>query len=661
MCAGAALFHGSNVAASSKRVTKITPGPSTISDEEKTIAPDPAHGAEQGVILVEETELNQDIAAQDQVAYHLRAKILTNEGRDLANVEIPLEGRFGELLQWWGRTLLPDGTVVELPQKDLNEQIVRKSAYRETRVLKGALPAVVPGCVIDYGYVARASQSTQPVRVSLQRLWLVRELRYHWIPRPGFGSAYVMSLSEGLDLQATKEDRMIRVAGKNLPPVASEPLMPPDDEVRAAVTFYYTFYPKNPKQYWNDVARHVEENLRRFLTKDQPALSRTRYLKEAIGEMKIPADADIAAKLRTVNDWIGANVVNLSLRSSEEREAYAAEKHAPEEDSAFDVMSNRHGTNDQLDKLFVGFARELGAEAWLVLATDRTDHYFNPSMISVDQLDATLVAVLPPGNAKEAVTLVDSGSGLPYGEIPWWYTGSKALLLTPDGAKSITLRPSEAKNSVSETKATVRFEGDHTSDKIAWSRTATGQQWYLDRRWVRSMRPDARQKRLVEICGQQGDFEVSHAEVPDLDKHGGSFRISCEGSRPQEPPDETALDFKYSFSGAGIEVVPELSSKNRAYPVIFNFPRVDLNVIEVSSPEGFVPSEVPPPVKVEGRFGRYELTIARTPGGFNVSRKLALLALRVPASEYEDLRKFLTEVTRADRTQLSFRRAAEKP
>ena len=62
-------------------------------------------------------------------------------------------------------------------------------------------------------------------------------------------------------------------------------------------------------------------------------------------------------------------------------------------------------------------------------------------------------------------------------------------------------------------------------------------------------------------------------------------------------------------------------------------------------------------MKLDEKFGRYELTIVKTDDEFHVSRKLALLPLRVPAEEYEDLRKFLAEVSRADKTTLTFHHA----
>ena len=96
--------------------TEIRPGPTSISDEEHAITEDPAAGVEHAVILVEETERDEDIGAEMETRFHRRVKILSNQGRDLANIEIPFDPRTDRLKEWWGRTLLPDGTVLDISQ-----------------------------------------------------------------------------------------------------------------------------------------------------------------------------------------------------------------------------------------------------------------------------------------------------------------------------------------------------------------------------------------------------------------------------------------------------------------------------------------------------------------------------------------------------------------
>ncbi|MDX1390160.1 MAG: DUF3857 domain-containing protein, partial [Acidobacteriota bacterium] len=131
----------------------IGPGPIVMSDEEKLLEADPAQGIEHAVILVEETTRIENAGPVMRIVFHLRAKILSNEGRALADIEIPFPRKGAKLREFWGRTILPDGTVHELKKTDLDRQVLVKAGRSGIEIAKAALPGVVPGCVIDFGYV----------------------------------------------------------------------------------------------------------------------------------------------------------------------------------------------------------------------------------------------------------------------------------------------------------------------------------------------------------------------------------------------------------------------------------------------------------------------------------------------------------------------------
>ena len=77
----------------------------------------------------------------------------------------------------------------------------------------------------------------------------------------------------------------------------------------------------------------------------------------------------------------------------------------------------------------------------------------------------------------------------------------------------------------------------------------------------------------------------------------------------------------------------------------------------MAAPEGFVPADPPPPQTIENSLGKYMLRVSRDADRFNVERALALFNIEVRVERYEDLRAFIAEVERLDRTQLSFIRS----
>ena len=100
-----------------------------------------------------------------------------------------------------------------------------------------------------------------------------------------------------------------------------------------------------------------------------------------------------------------------------------------------------------------------------------------------------------------------------------------------------------------------------------------------------------------------------------------------------------------------------MTASTRIHPLVFPFPHIDQNVIEVQAPPGFTTSPPPVVTPIESLHGHYALFVTATPSGFHVERVFSLTSVAVPAAEYEPLRRFLTQVHLADRTALEFRKS----
>lgn len=658
---GSALFllaaAGSDLA-ESKSKYRIVPGPAVISEEERRIVADPNTGSEHAVILLEETDQDDDISVLSKTAYHLRAKILSNEGRGLANVEIPLLAKEGSVKEWWGRTLLPGGGVLELPAEDLKEQMaVRSGRRREIRIVKAVLPGVVPGAVIDYGYVVRDVNAAGLRRVPLQRAWPMKEFRYRWVPwslmsavRPR-NSACTLSRALGLHVEAARQKKWFLVTGKDLPPVVREPMAPPDDEMRATAVFYYTFYARNPGDFWDTVATEWDR-LAALFCKPERVIDRT------LQEMSFPPGADLETKLRVAYEWLAGRVRNTLLGSSEEMETLARRDEAESlREGAAGVLERGEANAWQIDLVFIGMARALGAEAYLVLACDRREHEWNPSLLALDQFDEGVVAVRAPSDPPGKITLADPGSGLPYGEIPSWVAGGRALLASPKGGREIVLPRSEARQNVSETRAVIAIDPSARIAKVRWSRSGSGQKGLVERRALRQLAPAERRKRMEGLCGASGDFEVLRAEAPQIDDPTAGLRLECEGESALRNGRGEESSISLHFGGVWIEEVPALTSPSRAHPVVLPFAGVDRAGLEIASPAGFRPDAPPEAVRIESSFGVYTLAIATTDSGFHIDRSLTLSQTEIAPESYDALRRFLEEVRLADRTPIAFTRS----
>lgn len=627
---------------------EVKPGPKVMLPEEKSITADVAKGSQHGVILLEEAFQNDDIGTNAQLDYHMRAKILSPEGRGLADIAIPVERGTSDLKTFWGRTILPDGSVLELPQSELKVQSVVKSSMGSQQELKGALPGVVPGCVIDYGYVLRSDAGFSR-RIFLQKEWPVRSIRYRWVPSRYAPAAYVTSRAEGRAIKVVHDNKSVLVTGQDLDPVPDEPDMPPLDSVRASATLYYT-NTDDAKEYWEHSAKRIDGELKTFV-------GGGGAIKDALAEAGIPAGAPLAQKLQAAYEWLGKNVKNTFLMSAEEEES--DEKRDNEAYNARTVLAAKKASPRQMDYLFAGMARALGAEANIVFAADRTDRFWNKSFKSMEQFDYAFVAVHVPGASGDPLVFVDAGSGLPYGQLPWRATGASALLCSAKGSSIVLIPvPSPATNR-SDTHVTLAFSDDNETMTAKWARTANGAGGMDYRRWLRDLDPRERKEKLDRICGASGSTEVSAAELPELEEVSAPFQIACDTEKSDMRITEDTGSYSLHVSGPWWPDTPEFTAATRVHPVLFKYPRADIVGIDVEAPHGFTPKDPPAAIELTSPYGRYQLSVTKTPTGFHVDRAFALTVLVAKTEEYAAVRKFFEDVGKADETTVSFVRHGE--
>ncbi len=630
---------------------KIVPGPTVMSDEEKAIQPDPARGAEHGVILVEEIDRNDNMSRWTDIAFHQRAKILSNEGRHLADITIPYDVEIDRLTEWWGRTILPDGQVLEIPKDALTSQTVLKTRGDEVTVLKASLPGVVPGAVIDYGFVLRTDDYLEPDTIWLQREWPLQLLRYRWTPYERFSAGYLGRRLGGLDVTPTIKNHKVMVEAKDVRPVRDESMMPPAAESKASLVFYYYSGQVDATEYWDVVAKAVELENGFFLSR----AAVTQLLERAAP----PAGDAVTPKLKAVYDWIGANIENVTTRTMEAEELAARAKDRSEKDTAQFVLDKRRGDSFQIAQLFVGAARKLGAEAWITLAPDRTENYYNKALFSLRQVGWTLVAVRAPDGPQDRFVFVAPGSGLPYGEVPWWLTGVNVLVVTKDGPLPVPMPVAEAGGNVGTTRVTVAFSPAGDTANVAWTIEGSGQYGYARWRALRRMKPDEREKELVRICGGSGELEISDARAEGLAEKVATHRASCAGEILATNLDEGTDRYSFPVAGPWIPALPDLQPGARRFPVVFDYPKTERTTIEVQAPPGFVPGAPPTAARLGTAYGTYAMTVSRTEKGFRVERELVLPRISVPPENYTGLVGFLDHVRRGDAVALPFLRAAK--
>ncbi len=635
--------------AAKKNRTGIEPGPMVITPEEAAIVADPENGIEHAVILVVETDRDESFKTTNEITYHFRAKILSNEARDLGDIELPFNIRRGRLKRWWGRTILPDGTVHELAREDLEEQLIKKGASSMTDYvkLKGALPGVEVGAVIDYGYMFQADGNLAFSPIPIQREYQVRKFHFRWVP---FRKAnYLITHEKERGIVTKSEKRGVTFTGENLPAVDREPYGPPFAHLRATLFIYYNHSEiYQAKEYWDYIAKQLDKFISDYMKGG-------KEMREFLARTPLPEDAPLDVKLRALYNWIEKNIENTELRTSERREARARiDRDKDFTSSVREVLDTKEGEQWQIRLLFMAFARLLGADAHMVEVVDRSNSYWDAAFLSPTQFDDFLVAVKEPGESEENYVVLDPGSGLPYGEIRWWYTMVQGMLCTGDGAGTILIQPPKAEANGTVYEVVIGFEDEGELMVMSWTRTSTGQSAYVERLYLRGLKPEEREDRLFKLCGADGDFEVTSATVSDLDSAKDALVISCEAESFTDGIGASVGTYSISLEGPWIDSLPVFVEEKRKTPIVFRYAWTSNSSLEIKAPEGFMPRGGYNPVSAETSLGKYRLFIAPTGEGYHVERRFVMPHSSLAAKHYGGLMKYFEFIKRADETRIEF-------
>ena len=318
--------------------------------------------------------------------------------------------------------------------------------------------------------------------------------------------------------------------------------MPPAKETYGAAILY--FLPQGYKDWWDMAGRRFEEEIRVFLAKSAP-------LKAVVRSLAVPPEADLHAKARAAYDWIAANMRNTSLQTSEEREAAPTiERTKP--DTVADILQRGEGTAWQLDYLFAGLVRELGGEANVVWAVNRATNTWDPGFYTMRQFAENLVAVRARGEDLEKSVLIDPGSGLVYGDVPWWTMGTWAFVETAKGMKTIEIPPGPPDRNKAETTMTIGFSEDNAVITIRWTKVMRGRRASLiDAACDRSRHGTGRRRSTSSAARVAGWPDQGRGQR--IDDINVPYSLTCEGEYSSAKVDAKSSVHQYALSGLWVD------------------------------------------------------------------------------------------------------------
>jgi Domain of Unknown Function with PDB structure (DUF3857) len=623
-----------------------------ISSEELKMTSEPLAPGAPAIILYRQVDRDDNGTTSHEDNY-IRIKILTEEGRKQADVEIPFLKGNNDVVHLRARAIRPDGSISDFDGKVYEKSIVKARGLRYM-AKTFTLPDVQVGGIIEYSYtydfkeyelyeshwILSQDLFTKAASFSLKpysNTYSSWNVRWSWQDLPtGTGQP-----------QQTGHDHIVRLEAHNIPAFQTEDFMPPENELKARVDFVYSDQPfvADPDKYWKKVGQELNGRVEGFVGK-------RKAMEEAVAQIVSPNDPP-DVKLRKLYDRV-QQMRNTSYEV-QKTEQESKREHEKEPDNVEEVWRRGYASGNNLTWLYLGLVRAAGFEAYGVYVSDRRNYFFSKQLMDRTKLDANVVLVKV--NGKDLY--FDPGAAFtPFGLLEWSETGVAGLRLDKDGGTWILTSLPQATESRIERSAKLKLsDSGELEGKLTV--TFTGLE-AMDRRTEERHGDDAERKRYLEEqvkeyipvgaeldLTKQPDWKSSSQPlVAEFDLRIPGW-VSAAGRRALLPVGIFSATEKHIFEHA-----------DRVHPIYFQFPFEKVDDVTVELPLGWQVQSLPPPQKKDAHVVTYDLKAEKDANSLHLTRKVTVDLLLLETKYYSALRNFFQAMRTGDEEQIVLQPAA---
>ncbi len=593
---------------------------------------------------------------------YARIKVLTEKGKELATVELPyLRGSF-KIEDIKGRTIHPDGTVIPLTVKPEDLMVSRTG---ETQVGKKvfSLPSVEVGSILEYSYNIRYDDDEySSPEWEIQRPYFVHKAHYQFTPFKAFmprgtadttTSMYLTDdrgrvvnsliwwnrLPPGVTMQ-TSVNGSYSVDVTDIPPIPEEEWMPPVNSLLYKVFFYYKAA-SSPEEFWPSEAKLWSKDVDKFA---EPS----RVIQDAVNGLIAPMDSDLdkAKKLYDAVQALDNTDYSRAKSVSELKELkIKVAKHAQ------DTWAQKSGSSEDIAMLYLTMLRAAGLSAYAVKVVDRDRGIFDPSYLSLDQLDTTVVMLSTGGRQ----IVLDPGEKMcPFQTVNWRHSYAGGLAQSAQGVSYAATPMQQYKDNVTQRVGDVYLDAQggitgHINIMMIGQRALHWRQRAL-REDNTELKKEFDHEELERVVPEGVEAHVDHFLSIDDPYTNLMAVVNLKGSLG------TATAKRLILPGFFFETrghAPFVNEEKRLVPVDMHYGDRETDQITYHVPDGVTLEGVPQDENI-GWQG-HALLVAKSatqPGQIVIGQTLSVAFTFLKPEEYQDLRGFYQKVAAADQQQL---------
>ena len=583
---------------------------------------------------------------------YIRMKIFTETGKKYGDIEIPFVKDNMDVRDVRGRTIKPDGSIVNFSGQVFEKTIVKESGLKFL-AKTFTMPEVQPGCIIEYQYRRQGRPGwVHSEEWEVSREIYTREAHFKMIPYTAYGGAnlqFRVYRIPGGTLPKYQIDGTYSMAVQDIPGIVDEPLMPPHGMLDSLVEFYYRSESEpdseSTKEYWGRVNKRLDGVLEHFVDKKNA-------LSQEVAKVTAASDAP-EVKLQKLYAAV-EQIRNLSM---EDEKTKKEKKNEVLKDNANveDVLSHNYGYGRELNMLMVGLARAAGFESSLAYVAPRSQYVFTPETQDSSELRSDIVWVKAGG--KEYY--LDAGEKYtPFGALPWFETNTQGLRLSGHGGDMITvpLAVSSGATIVRHADLTLNADGsasgkitvDFTGEDGAYRRREgleedeTGRKKTIEDE-IKSWLSSGTTFELADITNWDQSDQPLHAE--------GTVKLAvfatAAGRKLLVPADPFFT-----------RQVRQFERQTRTNNIYFDYPYEETDDVKFHAPAGYAVQAAPKAQKLDQGAALYEIAATQQPDGIDVTRHLVVNGVLFAKDAYPVFRSFFNTVKANDQSAFVLQNSA---
>lgn len=614
-----------------------------VSQEELKMNAEPKAPGAPAIILFREVDRDDRGNTAHEDVYR-RVKILTEEGRKYADVEIPFFKEEGDVINVHARAIKPDGSIVNFDGKVFTKVIVKARGLKYM-AKTFTVPDVQVGGIIEYYYTTDLAENvvfdsqwilsdelfTKKAKFSLRRYNsdfypVYLKWTWNWLPT-------------GTAQPTEAPDHVIHLEASDIAAFQTEDYMPPENEMKSRVDFIYSedSFENDPEKYWKKVGKKRNSALEGFIDK-------RKAMEEAVSTVVSPSDSP-EVKLRKIYDRVQQiRNTDFEVAKTEQEQKRAKEK---DPENVEVVWKKQYAPGYQLTWLFLALARAAGFDAHGMWVPSRRNFFFDPRTMDSRRLNSNVVTVKL--NGKDV--FFDPGAQFtPFGMLPWFETAVQGLKLDKDGGSWLQTDLPAATESGIVRKANLKLS--ETGD-VEGKVTVTYSGLEASMRRVDQVRSDdTDRKKYLEDEIREAIPAACEVELTNQPDWKASSPLVAEYT--VKVPGWASGAGRRALMPLGLFGAPEkhlFDHTDRVHPIYFEFPFQRTDDVSINLPLGWRISNVPQAQTVDAKAIVYKLDAKDDLSTLHLNRVLTVDILLLKTENYGVLRQVFQKVRTADELQ----------